>query len=245
MNYEFVTGNIASIVADAIVLPANTLLKEGAGASTALFEAAGRRKLEKACEKIGSCPVGCAVPTPAFDLKAKYILHTVVSKWIDGEHDEYNMLCAAYLSALELADYLECRTVAFPLLASGNNGFDLNLAFEIAKMSIEQFEGKYLDKAIIVLYGYRVNSIVKEKGFTVIPITGQVNDVVDFVERKAKKQQLIEGGKNIARLFVEDTVEKALIWLREKPNRELVMKKAAMIVNNILKGDIKRLPPRR
>ena len=54
---------------------ANAVLKEGSGASTAIFEAAGRRKLAQACKKIGSCPVGSAVSTLAFNLKAKYIIH--------------------------------------------------------------------------------------------------------------------------------------------------------------------------
>ena len=83
MKFELVKTNIINIPADAIVLPANTLLKEGSGASAAIFEAAGRKKLTQACKKIGSCEVGSAVPTLAFNLDANYIIHAVVPKWID------------------------------------------------------------------------------------------------------------------------------------------------------------------
>ena len=67
--------------------------------------------------------------TLAYNLDAQYIVHAVVPKWIDGTHDEYEELCAAYLSALNIADVMRCESIAFPLLAAGSNGFDLDLAF--------------------------------------------------------------------------------------------------------------------
>ena len=122
MKIDFVSTNIVSVAADAIVLPANSKLKEGSGASTAIFEAAGRKKLTQACKKIGSCEVGNSVPTLAYDLNARYIIHSVVPKWIDGNSGEYELLSAAYLSALNVADVMGCETIAFRLLALGNNG---------------------------------------------------------------------------------------------------------------------------
>ena len=88
MKFDLVKTNIVNVSADAIVLPANEKLKEGSGTSTAIFEAAGRKQLTQACKKIGSCEVGSAVPTLAYNLNAKYIIHAVVPKWIDGNHDE-------------------------------------------------------------------------------------------------------------------------------------------------------------
>ena len=58
MKFEIVKSNIINIPADAVVLPANTSLKEGSGASRAIFEAAGRKKLTQACKEIGYCEVG-------------------------------------------------------------------------------------------------------------------------------------------------------------------------------------------
>ena len=48
MDFEIVRNDITNMKADAIVLPANTYLKEGSGTSQAIFEKAGRAKLEKA-----------------------------------------------------------------------------------------------------------------------------------------------------------------------------------------------------
>lgn len=68
--------------------------------------------------------VGMAVQTSGYDLKTEFIIHAVVPSWIDGEHNEYELLSADYRSSLEIADRMKCQSIAFPLLASGNNGFD-------------------------------------------------------------------------------------------------------------------------
>ena len=102
-NVAVIRGNILNVLSEAIVLPANTALREGSGVSTAIFQAAGRKQLTEACRKIGSCEEGRAVVTPGFDLKADYIIHTVVPRWIDGQHGEYERLCASYLAALNVA----------------------------------------------------------------------------------------------------------------------------------------------
>lgn len=74
----------------------------------------------------------------------KYIIHAVVPRWVDGEHDEYDLLSSAYLASLNIAEIMRCDSIAFPLLASGNNGFDKELAIQIAKESIGQFTGDSL-----------------------------------------------------------------------------------------------------
>ncbi len=104
MDITAIKADIDKISADAIVLPANSRLKEGSGCSTALFEAAGRKELTQACKKIGHCDIGGAVATSAYKLNAKFLIHTVVPKWEGGDYDEYNLLCSAYLSALTIAD---------------------------------------------------------------------------------------------------------------------------------------------
>lgn len=80
--------------------------------------------MTKGCEKIGYCSIGNAVPTLAYKLNAKFIIHTVVPKWIDGNNSEYDFLSSAYLSALTAAELMGCESISFPLLGSGNNGFD-------------------------------------------------------------------------------------------------------------------------
>ena len=158
LDFIELSGDIATVKADAIVLPANEHLVEGPGASAAIFEAAGRSELTTECKKIGRCKIGSAVPTKAYNLDADYIIHAVVPKWKDGKHKEYELLCSAYLSSLFLADAMRCRTIAFPLLSSGNNGFDFSLAYRIAKHCIESYKSDYLETVYLVLYNKNENN---------------------------------------------------------------------------------------
>ena len=81
-------SDITKLDTDAIVNAANSALQAGGGVCGAIFKAAGHHRLQEACDKIGHCDVGSAVITPGFDLKAKYIIHAVGPRWVDGEHGE-------------------------------------------------------------------------------------------------------------------------------------------------------------
>lgn len=210
MNFEIIRANIADIEADAIVLPANEKLKEGAGASRAIFEAAGRKQLKKACEEIGHCNTGSAVPTPAFDLNAKYIIHAAVPRWNDGEHDEYGLLSSVYLTALKLADIMHCESIAFPLLASGNNGFNRELAFKIAAESIALFDGDNLKKVVLVVYGENTECFVRSQGY----------DVIEISETKKSKKPLISDETKNAAL---KGIKCAFDWLKNKENQKRIL----------------------
>lgn len=223
MKFVLVKTNIANMCADAIVLPANTRLKEGSGASAAIFEAAGRKNLTKACNKLGFCEVGSAVPTLAYDLEAKYIIHAVVPKWIDGKHNEYDLLSSAYLSALQVADIMGCESIAFPLLASGNNGFDLELAFQIAKGSIESFTGTRIKKVILVIFGNRITSIVKEYGYEVLEIPENIKKEERKLAHKERSQKLADDSKEIIHTFFEDQMQKGIYYYKDEENREKVI----------------------
>ena len=223
MKFDLVKTNIINVAADAIVLPANENLKEGSGASAAIFEAAGRKQLTQACKNIGFCEIGTAVPTLAFNLNAKYIIHAVVPKWIDGNHDEYNLLSSAYLYSLNVADVMGCTSIAFPLLASGNNGYDLGLAFQIAKESISSFEGAKLKKVIIVLFGDHITSMVKQLGYDVIEIPVDLKKQAQKQANKEKAQKLVEEGKEIAQKFLDDQIQKGLDYLKDEKNREKIV----------------------
>jgi O-acetyl-ADP-ribose deacetylase (regulator of RNase III) len=225
MQFEVVRNDISNMTVDAMVLPSNPKLKEGRGTSKAIFEKAGRKNLEKACEialeKYGNIYVGGAIPTLAYNLDAKFIIHAVVPKWVDGKHQEYEKLSTAYLSTLELADVMSCESIAFPLLASGNNGFDLGIAFEIAKESVQSFfPSNKLKKVIIVLYGAKTVVIARNQGIA-------VEEIIDdsYILRKEHSQYLPEqrvrnDGKNIAGKFLKDGLQMAKDYLDEPENRK-------------------------
>lgn len=235
MNFDVVQNDITNMIVDAIVLPANEKLKEGSGTSRAIFEKAGRKALTKACHEIGTCKIGDAVPTLAFKLDANYIIHAVVPKWIDGEHQEYDYLSAAYLFALNVADIMGCESIAFPLLASGNNGFDLGLAYDIAKSSIESFEGVNLKKVILVIYGDNIATFMKGKGVTVVNLQHAPKIDKTKEERKLKAKQLGEEGKQVAAKIFEEQIAKALDYLKDEKNREKVVQAGIAIAQLAIK----------
>lgn len=243
MDFSVIKADISGISADAIVLPANPELREGSGASTAIFAAAGRKALTKACEKIGHCDVGSAVPTLAFNLGAKYIIHAVVPRWIDGSSGEYDLLCAAYLSSLNIADIMGCKSIAFPLLASGNNGFDLELALEIALKSFESFKPANLQKIILVIYGTHITALMKEKGFVIAEMPENLRAAELKREHKDKQKQMKAEGKEVVQRFLEDQIQKAIDYLKDEKHREEILKAGIAIVKlavNLTKKSAKK-----
>lgn len=169
MDFCVERGNIVHCDTDAIVLPANKMLREGPGASRAIFTAAGRNELKKACSQMKlPLETGMAVPTSGYKLKASYIIHAVVPKWIDGNHQEYEMLCSAYRASLEVSDRMRCSSIAFPLLAAGNNGFDRELAFRIAAETIRSFEASNLEQAKLIVFDEETAVFVRAQGYEVV-----------------------------------------------------------------------------
>jgi len=138
MPFEIVRNDITKMKVDAIVNTANPRPVIGAGTDTAIHRAAGPRLLE-ARKRIGDIRPGASVATRAFDLPAKYVLHTVSPVWQDGAHGEPELLRMAYDSALELAQKRRCRSVAFPLMAAGSYGFPKELALSTAIAAFTDF----------------------------------------------------------------------------------------------------------
>lgn len=230
MEFKIVKGNIIDADVEAIVLPANSKLKEGSGTSHAIFEAAGRKALTKKCKEIGFCEIGSAVPTLGYDLDCKAIIHAVVPAWIDGNHDEYNLLSSAYLSALEVADISECKSIAFPLMSSGNNGFDLDLAFEIAVKSIESYSPRNLEEATLVVYENRIADMIKGRGYEVSLLVRNLGKDVEELKEKERKNKLKEQKKQDAKDYINDKFEQAMEYLKDPKHREEIIKTGMEIV---------------
>ncbi|MBQ6236314.1 MAG: macro domain-containing protein [Clostridia bacterium] len=152
MPFEIIRDDITRVAADAIVNTANPNPVIGAGTDSAIHRAAGPGLLA-AREKIGKIPVGSAAETAAFDLPAKYILHTVSPAWVDGTHGEEALLRQAYDAALALADRLGCRSAAFPLLSSGSYGFPKDRALSVAIGAFTEFLLTHDLRISLVVFG--------------------------------------------------------------------------------------------
>ena len=239
MKFKIIKANIVDVASDAIVLPANEALKEGSGTSKAIFTAAGRKELTKACKELGHCSTGSAIPTLAYNLSSKYIIHAVVPKWIDGEHSEYDLLSSAYLSSLNIAEVMGCESVAFPLLASGNNGFDKQLAVRIAEESIKSFEGVNLKKVFLVVYGDTMETYMKSLGYNVLVIPAHVKMNDKKIHHQDKQKKLIADGKDVVQDILEAQLEKAIEWIK-KPENQKILFEAGIAVFKLAFKKIKK-----
>lgn len=139
MSLNIIRNDITKVKADVIVNTANPKPVIGGGTDSAIYEAAGSEKLLAAREKIGDIAVGEAYVTPAFDLPAKFIVHTVGPVWAGGTSGEREQLRSCYLNSLELASQYKCSSIAFPLISSGVYGFPKEVAVDVAKKAIREF----------------------------------------------------------------------------------------------------------
>ncbi len=138
MPFEIVRNDIANMRVDAIVNTANPRPVIGSGVDTGIHAKAGPGLLE-ARREIGDIPCGKAAITPAFELDAKYVIHTVGPVWLDGTKNEEKLLAGCYKNSLALALEKGCESIAFPLISSGNYGFPKPLALRIAVREISAF----------------------------------------------------------------------------------------------------------
>lgn len=163
MSFKILRNDITKVRADAIVNTANPFPTVGTGTDTAVYEAAGRDKLLEARKKIGVVERGQSVWTHSFNLEehgVKYIIHTIGIYYRGGAHGEKEILRSCYSTALKTAAELDCKSVAIPLLASGNYHFPKELSLQIAVEEISRFLLEYEIDVFLVVYdidSYRIS----------------------------------------------------------------------------------------
>ena len=152
MPFQIIRNDITKVKADAIVNTANPRPVIGSGTDSAIYRAAGERKLLEERQKIGEIAPGQAFHTDAFNLNAKYVIHTVGPAWLDGNHGEREILHACYANSLNKAAELSCESIAFPLIATGVYGFPKDEALQIALAEINKFLLTHDMKVILVVF---------------------------------------------------------------------------------------------
>jgi O-acetyl-ADP-ribose deacetylase (regulator of RNase III) len=167
MPFQIVRDNIVHMKTDAIVNAANANLTAGGGVCGSIFDAAGYEALQRECNAIGRCDVGCAVITKGYKLPAKHIIHAVGPIYMGGNHNEEMLLRSCYLSSLNLAKEHSIASIAFPLISSGIYGYPKDQALQVAISAIGEFLLHHDMMVYLVVYdrdAYRLS----EKLFTSI-----------------------------------------------------------------------------
>lgn len=162
MNLTVLYKDITTVEADAIVNSSNPTLTGYAGVDR-LLHSLGGEEFEAECrEKAGTLQPGEAVFTRAYNIPAKYVIHTHIPLYKGGDLGEAAILRSCYRSSLELADRLGCGSVAFPLIAAGSMGFPIPRALEIAVVAISEYLELYSDLSVyLVLHGESAESIAR------------------------------------------------------------------------------------
>jgi O-acetyl-ADP-ribose deacetylase (regulator of RNase III) len=146
----FVVGDLTAQEVDAIVNAANEALAPGRGVCGAIRRAGGDEIFDE-CAQLGGCATGDAKATGAGRLPASYVVHAVGPVWSGGGEREPELLASAYRRSLEVAEELDCRTIAFPALSTGIYGYPPELAAPVAVAAVRPLETRFDEVRFVFL----------------------------------------------------------------------------------------------
>ena len=158
--------SILNSKAEVLVISAHPSLLAGSGISGVVHKAAGP-KLEQYTKPLGPLKPGQAVITPGFNLNAKYVIHTICPRYMDGQRGEAEQLTFAYASALAFySQVLDAKSIAFVSMGTGVYKWPLALAADIAigELLKSKFDQTFLcvmDERVSDGYQLELNRIKK------------------------------------------------------------------------------------
>ena len=176
MPFKIIRNDITKVKADAIVNTVNPYGFIGRGVETAIYHAAGSEELLEERRKLGILHPGDVGITPAFNLDAKYIIHVSGPVWKDGRSNELAILRQCYDKALYMAVENNCKSIAFPLLATGTYRFPEEISVAIAVEAFTEFLKEYEIEIFLVVFG---SDAARVSGTLVDKVTEFIDD--DYV----------------------------------------------------------------
>ena len=191
MPFKIVRNDITKVKADVIVNTANPNPICASGTDLAIYKAAGKEQLLAERASIGKIARGNIAVTGAYNLKAKYIIHTVGPVWTDGKHRELEILENCYRKSLQKALELECESIAFPLISTGVYGFPKDKALQIAVSAFSRFLTENEMEIILVVFDKRSFQLSGQ-------IVGDIDSYIDanYVREIHRKEYPIRSGRS-------------------------------------------------
>lgn len=121
MEITVVEGDITTQEVDAVVNAANNAMRGGGGVDGAIHRAGGPAVLADCIRRFpDGLATGDAGWTTAGEMPARWVIHVVGPvHGVGGRH----LLTSCYARALEVADEVGARSVAFPLVSAGVYGW--------------------------------------------------------------------------------------------------------------------------
>lgn len=173
---ELICGDITLMDLDAIVCPAHKHLIRGRGLSAQIYDKAGEA-LVKACAALQAPGIGEAVITKAYNMPAKYIIHTVTPQWSSG--DQWGVMAIGqlrqcYESVIRVALDNHIASLAFPALGAGTNRFPHAIASHQALDVLTQYADQ-VERLVVCLPGESVRQTwleTLEKFYPVVQAAG-------------------------------------------------------------------------
>ncbi|KAA1419404.1 O-acetyl-ADP-ribose deacetylase [Nocardioides humilatus] len=165
MEIEAVEGDITTQQVDAVVNAANNGMRGGGGVDGAIHRAGGPAVLDDCIRRFPrGLATGDAGWTTAGEMPASWVIHVVGPNFNAGQRDR-GLLTSCYRRALEVADELGARTIAFPLISAGVYGWPMADAISAAVETLRETPSQ-VETARIVAFGLgtfqRVNARLAE-----------------------------------------------------------------------------------
>ena len=135
---ELILSDITTMEVDAIVNAAKESLLGRGGVDGSINRAAGQELLKER-QTLGGCNTGHAKITNGYNLKAKFVIHTVGPIRRDGAKGEPQLLASCYRNCLKLAVENIIQNIAFPSISTGVYGYPILKASQIAVREVNNF----------------------------------------------------------------------------------------------------------
>ncbi|KAI4876439.1 hypothetical protein NFI96_012851 [Prochilodus magdalenae] len=150
---QVVQADIATIDSDAVVHPTNSSLYTGGEVGSALEKKGGKEFGDAVLElrkKNGPLEVAGAVLTSGYGLPAKFVIHCNSPGWGSDKCEE--LLDKTVKNCLALADEKKLKSVAFPSIGSGRNGFPKQTAAQLILKAISNYFVATMSSSIKTVY---------------------------------------------------------------------------------------------
>ncbi|XP_057675982.1 core histone macro-H2A.1 isoform X1 [Corythoichthys intestinalis] len=146
-------SNLAGFDVEGVINPTNGELDLKDDLGSALEKKGGKELAEAVLEmkkKNGPLDVAGAVLTAGFGLPAKYVIHCNSPAWGSDKCEE--MLEKTVKNCLALADEKKLKSVAFPSIGSGRNGFPKQTAAQVILKAISSYFVATMSSSIKTVY---------------------------------------------------------------------------------------------